>query len=99
LQFYAPYARRSVVLMVTAGAGVRLSRVPDNSASDAYTKCRIMASRPKSSWVRRRLEDALRRAFTKAYETIKVDPKHYLEHLRMAYNLPALTYDGVYSVN
>ncbi len=51
------------------------------------------------SWARRRLEDAIRRAFTKAYQTIKVDPKHYLEHLRIAYNLPALTYDGVYSVD
>jgi uncharacterized protein (DUF697 family) len=35
----------------------------------------------------------------KAYQTIKVDPEKYLEHLRMAYNLPALTYNGVYSVN
>ena len=34
----------------------------------------------------------------KAYDTIKVNPEHYLQHLRMAYNLPALTYDGVYSV-
>jgi uncharacterized protein (DUF697 family) len=45
------------------------------------------------------VENVLRRAFTKAYETIKVDPKNYLQHLRMAYNLPALTYDGVYSVD
>ncbi len=35
----------------------------------------------------------------KAYDTIKVDPKKYLDHLRMAYNLPALSYEGVYSVN
>jgi uncharacterized protein (DUF697 family) len=51
------------------------------------------------SWVRRRVEDAVRRAFLKAYDTIKVDPEHYLEHLRIAYNLPALTYNGVYSVD
>jgi uncharacterized protein (DUF697 family) len=51
------------------------------------------------SWMRRRLEDAVRRAFMKAYETIKVDPAHYLDHLRIAYNLPALSYDGVYSVD
>jgi uncharacterized protein (DUF697 family) len=49
--------------------------------------------------MRRRVEDAVRSAFLKAYDTIKVDPAHYLEHLRMAYNLPALTYQGVYSVN
>jgi uncharacterized protein (DUF697 family) len=58
-----------------------------------------MPANLKSSWIRRRIESAIRRAFTKAYDTIKVDPKHYLEHLRMAYNLPALTYDGVYSVD
>ena len=51
------------------------------------------------SWPRRKLEDAIRRAFTKAYQTIKVNPSSYLEHLRIAYNLPALTYDGVYSVD
>ena len=34
----------------------------------------------------------------RAYQTVKVDPDKYLEHLRMAYDLPALTYDGVYSV-
>ena len=53
----------------------------------------------KKGWVRRRLEDAIRSAFMKAYQTIKVDPDKYLEHLRMAYDLPALTYDGVYSVD
>jgi hypothetical protein len=58
-----------------------------------------MPSYPKHSWVRRRLEDAVRGAFTKAYKTIKVEPEHYLQHLRMAYNLPALTYDGIYSVD
>lgn len=58
-----------------------------------------MASYPKHSWVRRRLEGAIRGAFTKAYKTIKVNPENYLEHLRIAYNLPALSYDGVYSVD
>jgi len=53
----------------------------------------------RKGWIRRRLEDAIRGAFMKAYKTIKVDPDKYLEHLRMAYDLPALTYNGVYSVN
>ena len=30
---------------------------------------------------------------------MKVDPERYLEHLRVAHNLPALTHEGVYSVN
>ena len=51
------------------------------------------------SVLRRGLESAIRSAFMKAYETVKVDPKNYLQHLRVAYSLPALTYDGVYSVD
>jgi uncharacterized protein (DUF697 family) len=52
---------------------------------------------PKSL-TRRVLEAALRKAFTRAYKTIKVDPEKYMEHLRMAHGLPAITYDGVFGV-
>ncbi len=58
-----------------------------------------MAQIDRKSWLRRRLEGAIRGAFMKAYKTIKVDPEKYLEHLRIAYDLPALTYEGVYSVD
>jgi hypothetical protein len=58
-----------------------------------------MAHIENKGWVRLRLEDAVRGAFMKAYQTVKIDPDKYLEHLRMAYDLPALTYDGVYSVD
>ncbi len=54
-------------------------------------------SGPKSL-MRRALEAAIRKAFTRAYHTIKVDPEKYMEHLRMAYGLPAITYDGVFGV-
>jgi len=57
-----------------------------------------MAYTQPKSWVRRRVEDAVRSAFLKAYDTIKVDPQNYLQHLRIAYDLPVVTYDGVYSV-
>ncbi len=53
----------------------------------------------RKSLLRRGVESAVRSAFLKAYDTVKVDPDHYLQHLRIAYDLPALTYDGVYSVN
>src|SRR5215472_8594549 len=53
----------------------------------------------KKSLLRRGLENGIRSAFMKAYETVKVDPENYLQHLRVAYGLPALTYDGVYSVD
>jgi hypothetical protein len=58
-----------------------------------------MAHVVKTGWVRRRLEDAIRNGFMKAYQTVKVDPDKYLEHLRIAYDLPAITYDGVHSVD
>jgi len=58
-----------------------------------------MAHKGNKGWIQRGLEDAIRRGFMKAYQTVKVDPDKYLEHLRMAYDLPALTYDGVYSVS
>jgi hypothetical protein len=51
-----------------------------------------MAANNHKSWVRRGVELAIRNAFLKAYDTIKVDPENYLQHLRMAYDLPALTY-------
>ena len=50
------------------------------------------------SWLRRRTEDAVRRAFTHAYETVKVDPAKFLLQLRAAYGLPIGTFHGVYSV-
>jgi uncharacterized protein (DUF697 family) len=59
----------------------------------------MMPHTNRKSWLRRRVEHAVRSAFMKAYDTIKVDPANYLEHLRIAYNLPALTYNGVYSVD
>jgi uncharacterized protein (DUF697 family) len=49
--------------------------------------------------MRRGIESAMRKAFLRAYETVKVDPDRYLQHLRIAYDLPALTYEGVYSVD
>jgi hypothetical protein len=57
-----------------------------------------MPDNEHKSLVRRGIEAALRRAFTRAYETIKVDPEKYIGHLRAAYGLPAISYDGVYSV-
>ena len=50
------------------------------------------------SWLRLRLEDGLRRGLTQAYETVKVDPQHFLLQLRTGYGLPISTFDGVFSV-
>jgi uncharacterized protein (DUF697 family) len=67
----------------------------------AYTGLAMVGSGSNSgkSLVRRGLEGAVRNAFMKAYSTVKVDPDKYLDHLRITYSLPALTYEGVYSVD
>jgi hypothetical protein len=56
-----------------------------------------MPNGPKSL-IRRALEAAIRKAFTRAYKTIQVDPEKYMAHLRAAYGLPAISYDGVFGV-
>lgn len=50
------------------------------------------------SWLGRRLENALRRGFQHAYETVKVDPARFLLQMRAAYGLPITSFQGVYSV-
>jgi uncharacterized protein (DUF697 family) len=50
------------------------------------------------SWLRGRVESALRAGFTRAYETVKVDPDNFRLQLRAGYGLPISTYDGVFSV-
>jgi hypothetical protein len=50
------------------------------------------------SWLRRRVEDGLRRGFQHAYETVKVDPSKFLLQVRAAYRLPISNFQGVYSV-
>lgn len=52
----------------------------------------------KKSWLRRRVEGALQKGLTRAYETVRVDPERFLFQLRAAYGLPIITFQGVYSV-
>ena len=52
----------------------------------------------QKSWLRRRVESALRNGFMKAYETVKVDPANFRLQLRAGYGLPISTFDGVFSV-
>jgi uncharacterized protein (DUF697 family) len=53
----------------------------------------------RKSWIRRRIEDGLRRGFQHAYETVKVDPNKFLLQLRAAYGVPINTFQGIYSVD
>ncbi|HVZ17413.1 MAG TPA: EcsC family protein [Terriglobales bacterium] len=52
----------------------------------------------QKSWLTRKAEAALKSGFTRAYETVKVNPQEYLVHLRAAHGLPINTYQGVFSV-
>ena len=52
----------------------------------------------RKSWVRRRVETALMKGFTRAYSTVRVDPAKFLLQLRAAYRVPISGYHGVYSL-
>ena len=52
----------------------------------------------KRSWLRRRVEGAIRGGLTRTYETIKVDPGRFLMQLRVAHGLPLATFHGVYTL-
>jgi EcsC protein family len=58
-----------------------------------------MADETNRSWMRRRLESAVRRGFQHAYETVRVDPQRFLLQMRAAYGLPVRSFQGVYSVD
>jgi EcsC family protein len=52
----------------------------------------------KKSWLRRRVEGAIRGSLTRAYQTVRVDPERFLIQLRIAYGLPIASFRGTYSV-
>lgn len=52
----------------------------------------------RKSWLRKRAELALSKGFTRAYETVRVDPEKFLLQLRIAYRLPISGYRGVFSL-
>ena len=50
------------------------------------------------SWLRLRIEKALQKGLTRAYETVKVDPQRFLLELRAAHGLPVTSFQGMYTV-
>jgi EcsC protein family len=52
-----------------------------------------------NSWLVQRAQEALRRGFAQAYETVRVDPTRYLLQLQAAHGLPISTFRGVYSLD
>jgi EcsC protein family len=59
----------------------------------------LMAGPRERSWLRRRVEQALVLGMNRAYETVKVNPDHFLLQLRAAYELPITSFQGVYSLD
>jgi hypothetical protein len=57
-----------------------------------------MPEAEKQSWMRRRVEGAIRGGLTRAYETVRVDPPRFLLQLRAAYGLPIASFQGVYTL-
>jgi len=57
-----------------------------------------MAIIPHKSWLRRQVEDGLRRGFERAYKTVQVDSHKFLLQLGSAYGVPINSFRGVYSV-
>lgn len=55
-------------------------------------------SEESKGWLRRRVEDAIQRGLTDAYNTVKVDPEKFLLQMRAGYGIPISTFHGVYSV-
>jgi EcsC protein family len=51
-----------------------------------------------SSWLARRVQDAIHAGLSSAYNNVKVDPGKYLEHLRRAYGLPVQSFAEMHSV-
>jgi uncharacterized protein (DUF697 family) len=47
-------------------------------------------------WLERRMGEALRSALVRAWETVRVDPRRYREHLLRAHGLPAASYDEMF---
>jgi len=52
----------------------------------------------RNAWLLRRAEEALRRGFERAYQTVRVDPENYLFHLRAAHGLPVTSFRGMFAL-
>jgi hypothetical protein len=57
-----------------------------------------MAQQLRKSWIRRRVEAAIRGGLTTAYVGVKVNPQRFLHQLRSAHGLPIATFQDVYLV-
>jgi len=52
----------------------------------------------RRSWLLRRVEAAMQKGLTRAYQGVRVDPAKFLMQLRVAYRVPISGYHGVFSL-
>ena len=57
-----------------------------------------LSSGPMLSWLQRRIQRALVKGLTHAYESVRVDHERYLLQLRHGHGLPIATYDGLFTL-
>src|SRR5215470_2357757 len=60
---------------------------------------RVMAEQVRHSWIVRRMQGTVNRAFLRAYRTVRVDPRTFLMQLRSAYGVPISEYSGMYTLD
>lgn len=53
----------------------------------------------RKSWLLRRVEGALQKGLTRAYQGVRVDPAKFLMQLRVTYRVPISGYHGVFSLD
>jgi uncharacterized protein (DUF697 family) len=51
------------------------------------------------NWLTRKVETIVRKAFLRAYDSVKVDPARFLLQLRSAHGLPIISYHGVFALD
>jgi len=58
-----------------------------------------MATVSPSSWITERVQQAIKDGLGRAYEKLKVDPEHYLAHLRRAHGIPIRSFHDVFDIH
>src|SRR4051794_38280612 len=54
--------------------------------------------RTSSSWLARRVQQAIHAGLSGAYQKVKVDPGKYLDHVRRAYGVPIQSFTDMHNV-
>src|SRR2546421_10648562 len=56
-----------------------------------------MAKNGRRQWLANKLESGVAQGLMRAYQTMKVQPAAYLEHLQTAHRLPVASFDEMFS--